>query len=129
MPATFMVAGIIAHMTLPPVAFIDEPNCIGCALCLKVCPTDAIVGASGQLHTVLAIDCTGCEKCLPVCPTDCIVMQPRRDEPARPAALAARWRARYRARRARLVREQQVAAEARRRSREALRQRRARPDE
>jgi electron transport complex protein RnfB len=108
-------------MPLPPVAWIDEPNCIGCALCLKVCPTDAIVGANGQLHTVLAADCTGCEKCLPVCPTDCITLQPRRDEAATPAALAARWRVRYHARRGRLAREQQAAAEARRRNRAALR--------
>ena len=111
-------------MTLPPVAWIDEPNCIGCALCLKVCPTDAIVGATGQLHTVLPADCTGCEKCLPVCPTDCIVLQPRRDETARPVTLAARWRSRIQARRARLARERQAETEQRKRSREALRGRR-----
>jgi Na+-translocating ferredoxin:NAD+ oxidoreductase subunit B len=90
----------------PPVAFIDEPNCIGCARCLAVCPTDAIVGAHKFLHTVIAADCTGCEKCLPVCPTDCIVMRPRAGEAATPMALAARWRLRIRARRTRLAREQ-----------------------
>ena len=105
----------------PPVALIDEPNCIGCTLCLKVCPTDAIVGAQGQLHAVIAADCTGCEKCLPVCPTDCISMEPRRNEAARPVALAARWRARVRARRERLARERELEALRRRRAREALR--------
>lgn len=110
-------------MSLPPVAFIDEPNCIGCALCLKVCPTDAIVGANGQLHTVIAGDCTGCEKCLPVCPTDCITLEPRANETAPPVALAARWRARYRARRGRLIVERQAEAERRRNRREALRRR------
>ena len=111
-------------MSLPPVAFVDEPDCIGCALCLKVCPTDAIVGAQGQLHTVLAGDCTGCEKCIPVCPTDCISLRPRGHELARPAQLATRWRARIQARRARLARERQLEAEQRRRAREALRRRR-----
>lgn len=107
--------------SFPPVAFIDEPNCIGCALCLKVCPTDAIVGANKFLHTVVAADCTGCEKCLPVCPTDCISMRPRRNETAAPTALAARWRARYRARRARFEQERQTDTERRRRIRESLR--------
>lgn len=97
--------------TLPPVAFIDEPNCIGCALCLKVCPTDAILGAAKHLHTVIAVDCTGCEKCLPVCPTDCITMQPRVGESEPAVRLAARWRARYRARKKRLTREQQLREE------------------
>jgi electron transport complex protein RnfB len=108
-------------MALPPVAIVDEANCIGCALCLKVCPTDAIVGAHGQLHAVIAADCTGCEKCLPVCPTDCIALEPRTGETAKPAALAARWRSRIRARRARLAREREREAERRRRAREALR--------
>jgi electron transport complex protein RnfB len=106
---------------LPPVAVIDEPNCIGCALCLKVCPTDAILGAHKFLHVVLAADCTGCEKCLPVCPTDCISMQPRAGESAAPRALAARWKARVAARKARLARERLAEGEARRRRRAALR--------
>ncbi len=92
---------------LPPVAFIDEPNCIGCALCLKVCPTDAILGAAKHLHTVIADDCTGCKKCLPVCPTDCISLRPREALPENRATIAARWRARTRARKHRLQLEQQ----------------------
>jgi electron transport complex protein RnfB len=108
---------------LPPVALIDEPNCIGCALCLRVCPTDAILGASKFLHVVLAADCTGCEKCLPVCPTDCISMQPRQGESATPRALAARWKSRVTARKARLARERAAEAAARRAARAALRSR------
>jgi Na+-translocating ferredoxin:NAD+ oxidoreductase subunit B len=58
----------------PRVAVIDEAVCIGCAKCLPVCPTDAIVGARRQLHTVIAAECTGCELCIPPCPVDCITM-------------------------------------------------------
>ena len=53
-------------------AVIDESACIGCALCLKACPVDAIVGAAKRMHTVIEVLCTGCELCLPVCPVDCI---------------------------------------------------------
>ena len=55
-------------------ARIDEAACIGCALCLKACPTDAIVGAATRMHTVVDDLCTGCELCLPVCPVDCIAL-------------------------------------------------------
>ncbi len=54
------------------IARIVEVDCIGCTKCLKVCPVDAIVGAAGQMHTVLTEQCTGCEQCLPPCPVDCI---------------------------------------------------------
>lgn len=54
------------------VARIDESWCIGCTLCLKACPTDAILGANKHMHTVITDHCTGCELCLPVCPVDCI---------------------------------------------------------
>jgi electron transport complex protein RnfB len=108
-------------LTRLKVAVIDEPNCIGCALCLKVCPTDAILGAHKFLHVVLPGDCTGCEKCLPVCPTDCISMQPREGETATPRALAARWKARVAARKARLARERAAEAQARAARRAALR--------
>ncbi|HEY4958864.1 MAG TPA: RnfABCDGE type electron transport complex subunit B [Caldimonas sp.] len=55
-------------------AVIDEAACIGCALCLKACPVDAIVGAAKRMHTVIDELCTGCELCLPVCPVDCIAL-------------------------------------------------------
>ena len=54
------------------VAFIDEAWCIGCTLCIKACPTDAIVGSNKKMHTVIEPYCTGCELCIPVCPVDCI---------------------------------------------------------
>ena len=56
------------------VALIDESRCIGCALCLPPCPVDAIVGAAGHMHTVIARQCTGCELCIPACPVDCITI-------------------------------------------------------
>ena len=58
------------------VALIDEAACIGCAACLPVCPTDAIIGASKHMHTVIADDCTGCELCIIACPVDCILLVP-----------------------------------------------------
>ncbi|WP_298213469.1 RnfABCDGE type electron transport complex subunit B [Acidovorax sp.] len=57
------------------VAFIDEAWCIGCTLCIKACPTDAIVGSNKRMHTVIEPYCTGCELCIPVCPVDCIHLE------------------------------------------------------
>ena len=53
-------------------AVIDESWCIGCTLCLKACPVDAIVGGPKSMHTVIDAQCTGCELCVPPCPVDCI---------------------------------------------------------
>lgn len=57
------------------VAVIDEAWCIGCTLCIKACPADAIVGSNKLMHTVIEAYCTGCDLCLPVCPVDCITME------------------------------------------------------
>lgn len=62
-------------MTQILTAFIDENNCIGCSKCLRVCPTDAIVGSKHYLHTVIPKLCTSCEECINVCPTDCISLK------------------------------------------------------
>lgn len=63
-------------------AVIDEAWCIGCTLCVKACPVDAIIGTNKHMHTVIEPDCTGCELCIPVCPVDCIALVPAHAEPA-----------------------------------------------
>lgn len=57
------------------IAIIDESACIGCVLCIKACPVDAIIGSNKLMHSIIRAECTGCELCLPVCPTDCISLQ------------------------------------------------------
>jgi len=63
------------HQVIPTgkyIARIVEEECIGCTLCIKACPFDAIIGASKHLHTVINHYCTGCKLCIPPCPVDCI---------------------------------------------------------
>jgi electron transport complex protein RnfB len=87
-----------AFGTAEPLAWarIDEAVCIGCTLCIRACPVDAIVGASKRMHTVLAGHCTGCGLCLPPCPVDCIVMTSagRAWTPADAAAARSRFESR-----------------------------------
>ena len=93
------------------VAVIDEVWCIGCTLCIKACPTDAILGSNKVMHTVIESACTGCDLCLPVCPVDCIEMVPISGDKtgwaAWSAELATQARVRYESRQIRLVKEEQ----------------------
>lgn len=92
------------------VAIIDESWCIGCTLCIKACPTDAILGANKLMHTVIEPWCTGCELCIPVCPVDCIALENVTGSQTGWAAWsneqARAARERYESRQQRLVREE-----------------------
>ena len=96
------------------VALVDEARCIGCTRCIDACPVDAIAGAQGFMHTVIATYCTGCELCLPACPVDCIdLVSP--PGPWRSAdALAAKKRAK--SRKVRMERDKPKSASTNRRS-------------
>jgi electron transport complex protein RnfB len=91
------------------IAIIDEAWCIGCTLCIAVCPTDAILGTNKRMHTVVENYCTGCELCIPACPVDCISLEPidvnLSGWAAWPQPLADLARQRYEARQTRLQRE------------------------
>jgi len=93
-------------------AIIDEAWCIGCTLCIKACPTDAILGANKLMHTVIEPWCTGCELCIPVCPVDCIQLENVTGDKTGWAAWSAEQagtaRQRFEARKQRLAREEQA---------------------
>ena len=57
--------------TTPQSAHIDKA-CVACFKCAEICPVDAIIGAPGTMHQLLAAECNGCGLCIPVCPVDCI---------------------------------------------------------
>ena len=109
------------HESARTVAFIDESWCIGCTLCIKACPTDAIVGSNKLMHTVMEPYCTGCELCIPACPVDCIQLDSVTGERTGWAAWSAEQaneaRERYAARQRRLAQpgaQEETAADIRR---------------
>ncbi|MGD2245098.1 MAG: NADH-quinone oxidoreductase subunit NuoF [Candidatus Aminicenantes bacterium] len=48
--------------------YIEPEKCVGCLLCLKNCPVDAISGARKELHVIDQDLCIKCGACLDICP-------------------------------------------------------------
>ncbi|MBN2530263.1 MAG: 4Fe-4S dicluster domain-containing protein [Deltaproteobacteria bacterium] len=46
---------------------IDTENCIACGLCVRVCPSGAIVGEPKTIPVLNLDDCTYCGACIPSC--------------------------------------------------------------
>jgi formate hydrogenlyase subunit 6/NADH:ubiquinone oxidoreductase subunit I len=53
----------------------DREKCIGCKLCLKVCPCEAIefIEKDKKIRIYLA-RCCFCSQCNDICPSDCLSM-------------------------------------------------------
>ena len=53
---------------------IDAEKCIGCTLCVKKCPTNAITGERRQAHEIANEKCTKCGECAKVCKFDAVIV-------------------------------------------------------
>ena len=53
----------------------DKEKCIGCKLCIKVCPSEAIefIESDKKIKIYLA-RCTFCSQCNDICPVNCLSM-------------------------------------------------------
>ena len=53
----------------------DKEKCIGCKLCLKVCPSEAIeFKETDKKIKIYLARCTFCSQCNDICPVNCLSM-------------------------------------------------------
>ena len=48
--------------------YIEPSKCMACMICLRQCPTEAIIGAKNTIHYIDQEICNGCGTCYDVCP-------------------------------------------------------------
>lgn len=62
-------AGVCKNLTT---YYIDKDTCIGCGLCSRKCPVDAISGNLKEPHTIDKDICIKCGNCFTVCPKNAV---------------------------------------------------------
>jgi NADH:ubiquinone oxidoreductase subunit F (NADH-binding)/Pyruvate/2-oxoacid:ferredoxin oxidoreductase delta subunit len=54
---------------------IIADKCTGCVVCLRNCPTNAIIGAKHQVHAINAALCSRCGMCVSVCKFEAVLVR------------------------------------------------------
>ena len=49
-------------------AYTITHECVGCSVCMRVCPVDAIVGKPKERHRIVSEICIDCGACGRICP-------------------------------------------------------------
>jgi NADH-quinone oxidoreductase subunit F len=63
-----------AHQCKPLLTYTILDSCVGCLICLKVCPTKAITGELKKVHVIDQSKCTHCGECHKACRVDAIAV-------------------------------------------------------
>lgn len=63
------------------ICLVDEERCVGCMLCVKVCPMDVFrmtscEGKKPKAYIAYPEDCMSCFICEEYCPVDCLYVDP-----------------------------------------------------